>query len=271
MAATITRFTAAPAFQAADVSYIKDIMTSLGIATSAIVYETTTEAIYKITNGAGTYADTYLRFIAASFALLGHGVGGGWHVQVGTGFANNAITGAGTASPVMNVTTNASNSPFAEYFTTVVSADGSYRQLMHFSANYAYRGGFAIVRPTNTTLTANNAPLTYIAVSAGGNSSYPLYYGRSASNAQYGNNTATSSLGVSINLASQYSLNVAKAGTYGVLPNVPILSGGWPIGYNTNLAFVSASFLPMDRVIVTAGSEEYMVVDQGTGLAVREV
>jgi hypothetical protein len=280
MAATITRFTAAPAFQATNVSYIKDIMTSLGIATSAIVYETTTEAIYKITNGAGTYADTYLRFIAGTFALTGHGNGSGWNVQVGTGFANNAITGAGTAAPVMNTTTNSSNSYFAEYFTTVVSADGSYRQLMHFSGNYSYRGGFAIVRPTNTTLTANNAPLTYIAVSAGGNQTWSHYYARSASNAQYGSNTAASSLAVSGSITSsysftylpnQYSLNVAKAGTYGVLPNVPILSGGWPIGYNTNLAFVSASFLPMDRVIVTAGSEEYMVVDQGTGLAVREV
>ena len=136
------------------------------------------------------------------------------------------------------------------------------------------------MRPTNTTLTANNAPLTYIAVSAGGNQTWSHYYARSASNAQYGSNTAASSLAVSGSITSsysftylpnQYSLNVAKAGTYGVLPNVPILSGGWPIGYNTNLAFVSASFLPMDRVIVTAGSEEYMVVDQGTGLAVREV
>lgn len=267
MAATITRYTAAPTWQTSNVSYCKDIMTSLGINTSAIVYETTTEAIYKITNGTGTYADTYLRFYASNQPGLGQPA---WKIQCGTGFTANALTGAGAEGGV-------AYSPV--FFTTVVSSDGSYRQLLTFNSSYSYTGGFCIVRPTNTTLTAADAPLTYVAsgLAAFNGAAQSLIYTRSESAAQYGQDTSTSyvcitySTNAAATLAGQYKLNIGKAGTYGVLPNVPILSGGWPIGYNSNLAFVSSAFLPMDRVIVTAGSEEYMVIDQNAGLAIREV
>lgn len=274
MPATITRMSVAPAFSVANVSYIKNIMTSLGVSTGNIVYETTTEAIYKITNGAGTYADTYLRFTTATGTLNGSS-GTYWSVQTGTGISANALTGAGTAVPAMGINSSGALVTYATYYTTVVSSDGSYRQFMHFDSNSVYRGGFSIVQPTNTTLTAAACPLTYV---YSGNlvlnpSLSALYQVPSVATAQYGPVTATRYLALSntTTIATTFGLTTARAGAYGVQPNVPIQSGGWNIGYNTNLGFTNSGFAVLDRIIVSPGVEEWIVCDTGTGLAVREV
>lgn len=271
MSATITRNITAPAFQTTNVSYIKEYMTAIGIPTTAIVYETTTEAIYKITQGTGTYADTYMRWFLQPYVNIGPS---GWKFQVGTGFTTNALTGVGADSAGFAVTATSSPS----FYTTVVSADGTYRQVISFNSSFVYMGGFAIVRPTNTTLTASNAPLCYYASgsTATANGVTPLTYIPPIANSLYGTTTPPHFLGLrdqnnQFNIPGILGLNTAKAGSYGVVPNVPIISGGWPIGYNSNLAFARSAFLPMDRVIVTAGTEEYVVIDSGSGLTIREV
>jgi hypothetical protein len=275
MPATITRNITAPAVQITNVSYCKEYMTAIGIPTTAIVYETTTEAIYKITQGTGTYADIYMRWYLESYSNLGLS---GWKFQVGTGFSANALTGVGADKGGFAVNSTNSSYSAPAFYTTVVSADGSYRQVLTFNSSFVHTGGFAIVKPTNTTLTASNAPLTYVLSGIGQLDTVrtPLQYIPPIANSLYGVASPPHFLGIRnasnvFTLPAQLGLTTAKAGSYGVVPNVPILSGGWPIGYNSNLAFVSTSFLPMDRVIVTAGTEEYVVVDAGTGIAVREV
>lgn len=274
MPATINRMSVAPTFSNTNVSYVKNIMTLLGIPTTNIVFETTTEAIYKITNGTGTYADTYLRFYLTNAQINGT-TGNTWTAQLGTGIASNALTGAGTGNIAININGASPNSSWATYYTTIVSSDGSYRQLMHFDSASVYRGGFAIVQPTNTTLTAASAPLTYFCAAQidTNTGASALRYVYSTAPAQYGPITATRNLALSATstFSAAYGLTTAKAGAYGVQPNVPILSGGWNIGHNINLGFSNSSFLPLDRIIVSPGVEEWVICDTATGLAVREV
>lgn len=273
MPATITR-NVPTTFDATNISYIKGLMTAIGLPTSAIVYETTSEAIYKITRGTGTYADTYVRWYTLATTLLSAG-NAGWGFQVGTGFASNAITGTNAIGVFPANNSGPSN---VSYYTSIVSSDNTVRSLLTFNNAYSYTGSFALIQPTNTSLTASNAPLTYCysahmpGTTAGTNPPAASQV-RSIDTAQYGANTGAIGLGTfqTLSFSNGLSLSTPKAGVYGVSPNVPICSGGWPIGYNTNLAFVSSTFLVGDRVIVTAGSEEYMVMDRFTGVAIREI
>ncbi len=57
-------------------------------------------------------------------------------------------------------------------------------------------------------------------------------------------------------------------GNQQVVPNVMLLSGGVPVGYNSNLAYVATDLTVFDNIIVSSGSEEYTVVS-GDGIAVR--
>jgi len=73
---------------------------------------------------------------------------------------------------------------------------------------------------------------------------------------------------------SAYSVNYGChnniSGNIPIIPNLPIMSGGAPIGYNSNLVLCPPNLNPGDTIIVSSGSEEYVVVSQD-GIAVRSV
>ena len=60
------------------------------------------------------------------------------------------------------------------------------------------------------------------------------------------------------------------SGDVPIVPNVPVMSGGVPIGYNSNLVFCPPNLNPGDNIVITAGSEEYTVISSD-GIAIRKV
>ena len=60
------------------------------------------------------------------------------------------------------------------------------------------------------------------------------------------------------------------SGDVPIVPNVPVLSGGVPIGYNSNLVFCPPNLNPGDNIVITAGTEEYTVISSD-GVAIRKV
>ena len=67
-----------------------------------------------------------------------------------------------------------------------------------------------------------------------------------------------------------YNCHINISGNIPIIPNLPVMSGGAPIGYNSNLALCPPNLSPGDTIIVSAGSEEYVVVSQD-GIAIRKV
>lgn len=71
-----------------------------------------------------------------------------------------------------------------------------------------------------------------------------------------------------VNWSNAFSLQYNIGGNQQVVPNVMLLSGGVPVGYNSNLAYVATDLTVFDNIIVSSGTEEYTVVS-GDGIAVR--
>ena len=71
-----------------------------------------------------------------------------------------------------------------------------------------------------------------------------------------------------INWSNGFQLQYNIGGNQQVVPNVMLFSGGVPVGYNSNLAYVATDLTVFDNIIVSSGSEEYTVVS-GDGIAVR--
>lgn len=67
-----------------------------------------------------------------------------------------------------------------------------------------------------------------------------------------------------------YGLANNISGEIPIIPNLPIMSGGVPIGYNSNLVLCPPNLAPGDNLIVSAGSEEYTVIS-ADGIAIRKV
>lgn len=82
----------------------------------------------------------------------------------------------------------------------------------------------------------------------------------STSSTQFGQTAHSVSFGLQNNIS----------GDVPIVPNVPILSGGVPIGYNSNLVFCPPNLNPGDNIVITAGSEEYTVISSD-GVAIRKV
>ena len=77
------------------ISKIKALMPSIGLANSAIQFEDNTTLIYQITKGSGTYANTYMKL--KSEQVSNHIY---LHMTMGTGYdsSTNDVTGKGNAS-----------------------------------------------------------------------------------------------------------------------------------------------------------------------------
>ena len=71
-----------------------------------------------------------------------------------------------------------------------------------------------------------------------------------------------------INWSNAFQLQYNIGGNQQVVPNVMLFSGGVPVGYNSNLAYVATDLTVFDNIIVSSGSEEYTVIS-GDGIAVR--
>tara|TARA_B100001939_G_scaffold46616_1_gene36183 strand:+ start:21 stop:983 length:963 start_codon:yes stop_codon:yes gene_type:complete len=71
-----------------------------------------------------------------------------------------------------------------------------------------------------------------------------------------------------INWSNAFQLQFNIGGNQQVVPNVMLFSGGVPVGYNSNLAYVATDLTVFDNIIVSSGSEEYSVIS-GDGIAVR--
>lgn len=82
----------------------------------------------------------------------------------------------------------------------------------------------------------------------------------SSSSTYFGNAVYSISYGLANNISGQIP----------IIPNLPIMSGGVPIGYNSNLVLCPPNLAPGDNLIVTAGSEEYTVIS-ADGIAIRKV
>ena len=67
-----------------------------------------------------------------------------------------------------------------------------------------------------------------------------------------------------------YGLQNNVSGNVPIIPNLPVMSGGVPIGYNSNLALCPPNLSPGDNIIVSAGTEEYTVITSD-GIAIRKV
>lgn len=87
--------------------------------------------------------------------------------------------------------------------------------------------------------------------SGGSGSSSNTYFGQTAYSVAYGCHNNIS-------------------GSIPIVPNLPIMSGGVPIGYNSNLVLCPPNLNPGDNIIVSAGTEEYTVVTSD-GIAIRKV
>ena len=71
-----------------------------------------------------------------------------------------------------------------------------------------------------------------------------------------------------VNWSNAFQLQFNIGGNQQVVPNVMLFSGGVPVGYNSNLAYVATDLTVFDNIIVSSGSEEYSVIS-GDGIAVR--
>lgn len=310
MAATITFDTGTVITPSVtNLTFLKTPLEAIGLVAANLVKDTTTELIYKITKGTGTYADTYLRFFTQSSSTI--------VLQMGTGYdsTNQVITGAGTSRRI------AYSTQYSCYVRSILTSDNTLGLLqfvrtdnsqIHFQIGYT--------QPTNTALTAGTVPLTAGLINTGTqsstfyNTSSALYGWRFSYNepALYENGAGGSNLYLSndglgyletnrrygtrdyymlgcsgeyisgttgtpgyntvepIPFAVGYGLQFSEGSSQGIIPNVPIFSGGRVIGYNSNLAYCSPTIAIGDRIIVTPSTEEYIKID-GHGVAVRQV
>lgn len=67
-----------------------------------------------------------------------------------------------------------------------------------------------------------------------------------------------------------YGCHENISGNLPIIPNLPVMSGGVPIGYNSNLVLCPPNLNPGDTIVVSAGTEEYVVISTD-GIAIRKV
>lgn len=258
-----------------DTTGIKALMTAIAVPNSSIVYDSSGTVIYKITVGTGTYADIYVRISP----LYGSNFGGattGMAVTVGTNQTTGTLSGAGNTHFLFPNTNQPASYPslLPATFRTVATTDNTVRGAIFMNGS-VYAGCLLFVQATSTTKTAANQQLMHVAtgwanVTASTIATPTVGYVYPANPAGFGPTANSTASSVTLNLPNIFGLNTPSGdGTYPVVPNLPLLSNGWPWGSNVNLAVGSPNLLPFDRILVTAGSEEYRHLAQG--LYVREV
>ena len=126
----------------------------------------------------------------------------------------------------------------------------------------------------------NTSSSTYVNINSHGNVRMLFSATKKGSNS-YGalGSTVTASGGQSSTSSTQFGQTAHSvsfglqnniSGDVPIVPNVPVLSGGVPIGYNSNLVFCPPNLNPGDNIVITAGTEEYTVISSD-GVAIRKV
>ena len=279
-------------------------LAGIGVTSGQIVYDASNILISKITEGTGTYADNYLRFERNGTTTYVHSLtmGTGWTSgsEVTGGGAETALFYGNTVTKkhryikstdgtvgIVQILNNSSNIVEGSYGfikptnTTQTAADiplvmglgTAYGNQLQTGTNYASLNGY-LLRYYNFTnssyvnINANgNLKLHYSGVKKGtknngglGQSHNMMGSTNSSSLTYFGNITYSVGFGLEANID----------GSMPIVPNVPITSGGVPIGYNSNLVFCPPNLNPGDNIIITAGSEEYTVISSD-GVAIRRI
>ena len=289
---------------------VKAGMSALGISGVDVVYDSGSVVIFKISNGTGTYADTYHRYEHNGNATYAHSL------TVGTGWTSgSSVTGGGTESAAMYGYGN-------QTIRTIKADDNSFGIVQIISeGTTTVNGQFGFVKPTTTSETAANIPLVIGVSSLSGasgpgtnvaglsfydaNTKYqadPVRWRNSASSNinlnSFGNMRLVSAgvkrgawpvdafgqspmgfSGTSGSSVSQFGaapialtlgLDQNLDGNVPIIPNAIVKSGGSPIGYNSNLGYTKVNQTPGDSIIVTAGTEEWYVLS-ADGMCIRKV
>lgn len=283
---------------------VKTGLAGIGVTSGQIVYDASNILIAKITNGTGTYADNYLRFERNGTTSYSHSL------TMGTGYSSGSdVTGGGTETAafyaanvnkrnryikstdgtvgvvqVINTSTSAVEGSYGfikPTNTTETAADIPLVMGLGSAYGNAAASGATYASLTGSSLRYwNFSGNTYASVHSHGNLKLHFadtkkgsmtYGGLGQSVDLFGGGSSTS-IGYyggavhSVVHGIQNNIN----GNIPIVPNVPIVSGGVPIGYNSNLAFCPPNLNPGDNIVVTSGSEEYTVISND-GIAIRRV
>ena len=308
MTATVTLDTTGYDYYGSDASFrtsIKAGLAGIGVTDGQIEYDSGAQVICKISNGSGTYADNFIRFEKSGNGTGRHSIQMGTGYSSGS-----EVTGAGTEVSafydntsgnqhnhryikatdgtfgVVQLVNNSTNLVQGCYGfikptnTTQTAADiplvmgiGSILGNSAQSGTYgASLNGYLRYWNTGTS--------TFVSINGHGcmrfhfsdtkkgtqsasalGSSHMTWGGTSS--------TTTNYFGYSCHSVN-FGLHNNIDGSLPIIPNVPVLSGDVPIGYNSNLVFCPPNLDPGDNIIITAGSEEYTVISND-GIAIRRV
>lgn len=279
-------------------------LAGIGVTSGQIVYDASNIIIAKITNGSGTYADNYLRFERNGTTSYTHSI------TMGTGWTSGSdVTGAGTEIAAFYAANSNKRNRYIKSTDGTVGivqvlnpstsvVEGSYgfikpTNTTETAANLplvmglgsAY-GNAAASGATYASLDGlqlrywNSSSATYVNVNSHGN--LKLHYsatkkgslgygGLGQSPARFGGYQSSNAnyYGAAVH-SVVHNIQNNIDGSIPIIPNVPIVSGGVPIGYNSNLAFCPPNLNPGDNIVITSGSEEYTVISND-GIAIRRV
>lgn len=308
MTATVTLDTTGYDYYGSDTSFrtsIKAGLAGIGVTTGQIEYDSGAQVICKISNGSGTYADNFIRFERNGQSTSRHSIQMGTGYSSGS-----EVTGAGTEVAafydntsgnqhnhryikaddgtfgVVQLVNNSTNLVEGCYGfikptnTTQTAADIPLVMGIGSVYGLSAQSGATSASLGSVLKYWNTATNTYVSINAHGNmrfhfsdtkkgtqsdaalgSSHMTWGGTNSSSATY--------FGYSCHSVN-FGLHNNIDGSLPIVPNVPVLSGDVPIGYNSNLVFCPPNLNPGDNIIITAGSEEYTVISND-GIAIRRV
>ena len=279
-------------------------LAGIGVTSGQIVYDASNILIAKITNGTGTYADNYLRFERNGVTSYAHSLtmGTGWTsgsdvtgggVEYGVFYAANvnkrnryikSTDGTVGIVQVLNSSTSVVEGSYGfikPTNTTETAAD--IPLVMGLGSSW---GNNAASGATYASLTGgqlrywNFSSNAYVNVQSHGNLKLHFADAKKGSRSYGGLGQSVELFGGGSSGSSGYFGSAVHSVVHGIqnnidgsipiIPNVPIVSGGVPIGYNSNLAFCPPNLNPGDNIVVTSGSEEYTVISND-GIAIRRV
>ena len=309
MTATVTLDTTGYDYYGSDAAFrtsIKAGLAGIGVTTGQIEYDSGAQVICKISNGSGTYADNFIRFERNGQSTSRHSIqmgtgyssgsevtGAGTEVSAfydntnGNQHNHRYIKATDGTFGVVQLVNNSTNLVEGCYGfikptnTTQTAADiplvmglgTAYGNQAQSGTNYATLLGYQLRYfnfSTNSYANINsngNLKLHYATVKKGNSN----YGGLGQSNELVGStNSGSITYFGPVTYSVAFGLHNNIDGSMPIVPNVPITSGGVPIGYNSNLVFCPPNLNPGDNIIITAGSEEYTVISSD-GVAIRRV
>ena len=308
MTATVTLDTTGYDYYQTETNFRTSIKTGLagiGVTTGQIEYDSGAQVICKISNGSGTYADNFIRFERNGNGTGRHSIQMGTGYSSGS-----EVTGAGTEFSAFYDNTNGNQHDHRYIKATdgtfgVVQlvnnstnlVEGCYgfikpTNTTQTAADIPLVMGIGSVYGFNTQSGATSASLnsylrywntptsTYVSINAHGNMRF--HFSDTKKGTQYASALGSSHMtwgGTNSSSATYFGYSCHSVnfglhnnidGSLPIVPNVPVLSGDVPIGYNSNLVFCPPNLNPGDNIIITAGSEEYTVISCD-GIAIRRV